>query len=70
MRGGKTTILIAHRISTIEDMDKIIFIDNGRIVAVGKHEELVSSCEEYKNMVDLQKLDEAVSEKKEEKTHA
>ena len=70
MRGGKTTILIAHRISTIEDMDKIIFIDNGRIVAVGKHEDLVASCEEYKNMVDLQKLDEAVEEKKEESAHA
>ena len=70
MRGGKTTILIAHRISTIEDMDKIIFIDNGRIVAVGKHEELVASCEEYRNMVDLQKLDEAVEEKKEESAHA
>ncbi len=66
MRAGKTTILIAHRISTIEDMDKIIFIDNGRVVAVGRHEELVASCEEYKNMVDLQKLDEAVDEKKEE----
>ncbi len=66
MRGGKTTILIAHRISTIEDMDKIIFIDNGRVVAVGKHEELLSTCEEYKNMVELQKLDEAVDEKKED----
>jgi len=70
MRGGKTTILIAHRISTIEDMDKIIFIDNGRVVAVGRHEELLSSCAEYKNMVDLQKLDEAVEEKKEGRTHA
>ncbi len=68
-RVGKTTLLIAHRISTIEDMDKIIFIDNGKIVAVGRHEELIASCEEYKNMVDLQKLDEAVEEK-EEKTHA
>ncbi len=66
MRQGKTTILIAHRISTIEDMDKIIFIDNGRVVAVGKHEELIASCEDYKNMVELQKLDEAVDEKKEE----
>ena len=63
MRGGKTTILIAHRISTIEDMDKIIFIDNGRIVAVGSHEELLASCEEYKNMVDLQKLDEEEDKK-------
>ena len=69
-RKGKTTILIAHRISTIEDMDKIIFIDNGRILAVGRHEELVASSEEYKNMVDLQKLDEAVEEKKEEEAHA
>lgn len=57
-RAGKTTILIAHRISTIEDMDKIIFIDNGRIVAVGDHATLLSSCPEYKSMVDLQKLDE------------
>ena len=57
-RAGKTTILIAHRISTIEDMDKIIFIDNGCIVAVGDHATLLSTCPEYKSMVDLQKLDE------------
>ncbi len=66
MREGKTTILIAHRISTIEDMDKIIFIDNGRVVAVGRHEELLEGCEEYKNMVDLQKLDEETEDKKED----
>ena len=72
LRQGKTTILIAHRISTVEDMDKIIFIDNGKIVAVGSHEELVASCPEYKNMVDLQKLDEehAESEKKEVQANA
>lgn len=58
MREGKTTILIAHRISTIEDMDKIIFIDNGRVVAVGDHETLCETCPEYKSMVDLQRLDE------------
>ncbi|MBP3376242.1 MAG: ABC transporter ATP-binding protein [Clostridia bacterium] len=58
MRDGKTTILIAHRISTIEDMDKIIFIDNGRVVAVGDHVTLCETCPEYKSMVDLQKLDE------------
>ena len=58
-RAGKTTILIAHRISTIEQMDKIIFIDNGSIVAVGTHAELYESCADYKNMVDLQKLDDA-----------
>ena len=69
MRGGKTTILIAHRISTIENMDKIIFIDNGRVVDVGCHDELISRCEEYKNMVELQKLDEAVDEKKEDRAN-
>lgn len=57
-RKGMTTILIAHRISTVENMDKIIFIDNGEILAVGKHEELIRKCKEYKTMVELQKLEE------------
>ena len=57
-RAGKTTILIAHRISTIEKMDKIIFIDDGVLAAVGKHEELYKSCDAYRKMVDLQRLEE------------
>ena len=57
-RAGKTTILIAHRISTIEKMDKIIFIEDGALAAVGKHEELYSSCASYRKMVDLQRLEE------------
>ena len=57
-RAGKTTILIAHRISTIEKMDKILFIDEGRLVAVGTHSELYATCSEYRKMVDLQKLEE------------
>ena len=39
-------------------MDKVIFIDDGRIKAVGTHDELVVSCPEYNTMVELQKLDE------------
>ena len=56
-REGKTTILIAHRISTIEKMDKIVFIDSGKLVDMGKHSELYERCPEYKTMVDLQKLE-------------
>lgn len=57
-RAGKTTILIAHRISTIAQMDKILFIDDGKLAAMGTHEELYESCAAYKKMVDLQKLEE------------
>ena len=57
-RAGKTTILIAHRISTIEKMDKILFIDDGNLAAVGTHAELYRTNEEYRKMVDLQRLEE------------
>ena len=57
-RAGKTTILIAHRISTIEKMDKILFIDEGQLAAVGTHEELYQNNEEYRKMVELQRLEE------------
>ena len=57
-RAGKTTILIAHRISTIEKMDKIIFIEDGMVEAVGKHDTLYATCDAYRKMVDLQRLEE------------
>ena len=57
-RAGLTTILIAHRISTVEEMDKIVFIDDGRVVDVGTHDELIARCPDYKKMVDLQKLED------------
>ena len=57
-RAGKTTILIAHRISTIEQMDKILFIDEGKLSAVGTHQELYETNAGYRKMVDLQKLEE------------
>lgn len=58
MRAGKTTLLIAHRISTIEQMDRILFLENGRLTAVGSHKELYESCSAYRTMVELQKLEE------------
>jgi ATP-binding cassette subfamily B protein len=57
-REGKTTILIAHRISTIEKMDKILFIDDGELAAVGTHDRLYETNAAYRKMVDLQKLEE------------
>ena len=57
-RAGRTTILIAHRISTIESMDKILFIDEGRLVDVGTHAQLLDRCPDYRKMVELQKLEE------------
>ncbi len=57
-RAGKTTILIAHRISTIEQMDRILFIEDGRLAAFGPHTELYETCPAYRKMVDLQKLEE------------
>ncbi len=60
VRAGKTTILIAHRISTVEGMDKIIFLDEGRVLAVGTHAELYETCPDYRTMVELQRLDDAL----------
>ncbi len=57
-RHGMTTILIAHRISTVENMDKVIFLDDGKLVAFGTHDELMNSCKEYQKLVNLQKIDE------------
>ena len=57
-RTGKTTILIAHRISTVEKLDKILFIADGRLVASGRHTELLENCPAYRKMVRLQQLEE------------
>ena len=57
-RAGKTTLLIAHRISTVERMDKIVFLEDGSIKAVGPHDELYAHCAEYRRMVDLQRLED------------
>ena len=57
-RAGKTTLLIAHRISTVEGLDKIVFLDDGRVEAVGPHDELYATCAKYRRMVDLQRLED------------
>ena len=57
-RQGKTTILIAHRISTIEQMDRVLFIDRGRLSGFGTHNALYETNSAYRKMVDLQRLEE------------
>ena len=57
-RAGKTTLMIAHRISTIQTLDKIIFIENGEVVGVGHHDVLYETLPAYRKMVDLQKLED------------
>ena len=60
-RKGKTTILIAHRISTVSGLDKLIFVEDGRVIAVGSHAELIETCPAYARMVELQRLEEAAN---------
>ncbi|MDT8337420.1 MAG: ABC transporter ATP-binding protein, partial [Candidatus Izemoplasmatales bacterium] len=62
LRKGKTTIIIAHRISTIKSADQIIFIENGEVMAKGTHEELLNTCDLYRKMVILQRLEAELEE--------
>ena len=57
-RQGKTTLLIAHRVTAVEHMDKVVFVNEGKIAAVGTHSELYANNREYRTMVELQRLDE------------
>lgn len=52
--GGVTTLIVAQRIGTIMDADKIIVLDEGRIVGQGRHEELVKSCSVYREIAQSQ----------------
>lgn len=48
---GKTTIIIAHRLSTVKDADKIIVMDKGKVVGEGTHDELLANNAVYQNLV-------------------
>ncbi len=54
---AKTTIIIAHRLSTVVNADEILVLDSGRVIARGKHHDLYQSSGVYKEFVDLQLVD-------------
>ncbi|NLN51165.1 MAG: ABC transporter ATP-binding protein [Acholeplasmataceae bacterium] len=60
-RKGKTTIIIAHRISTVRNLDKIVLLDKGKLSAVGSHQELMKTSELYRDLVKRQTLESVVS---------
>ena len=57
-RRGRTTILIAHRISTVRRLDRILYLDEGRVAGFGDYDTLYANNEGFRRMVDLQKLEE------------
>ena len=57
---SRTTIIIAHRLATVKKADRIIVIDNGKIVAHGTHKELVSQGGLYARLAKLQFTDEII----------
>lgn len=51
---NKTALIIAHRLSTVRDADRIVIINNGEVVDIGKHSSLIKSSRIYKNLHELQ----------------
>ena len=54
LSGGRTTLIIAHKISTIKDSDHIIVLDNGLIIDQGMHSDLIDRSETYKSLYEIE----------------
>jgi len=58
---NSTVIIVAQRVSTVMDADEIIVLDNGRIAGMGRHKELLKSCEVYREIVSSQLAEEELA---------
>lgn len=67
-RQGKTTLIIAHRISTIQNADHILVLDEGKIAEYGTHEELMDRHGLYRSIYEKQQLEKQLSEEAEDET--
>ena len=50
----RTVIVIAHRLATVQEADKIVVLEQGRIVELGSHAELMNACGRYRNLCERQ----------------
>jgi ATP-binding cassette, subfamily B, multidrug efflux pump len=50
----RTVVIVAQRVSTIMDADRIVVLDGGRVVGIGRHDELIDTCEAYREIVESQ----------------
>ncbi len=57
---GRTTLVIAHRLSTVRNADKIIVIDNGRVIEEGRHDDLIEQGSLYARLFELQHMREYI----------
>lgn len=56
LHGELTIFIIAHRLSTIRHADKIVYLDGGKLIGCGKHDELIETLPAYREMVELQNI--------------
>jgi ATP-binding cassette subfamily B protein len=56
-----TVLIVAQRVGTIMDADRIVVLDEGRIVGMGKHSELIESCDVYREIYNSQMTEEVTA---------